>query len=325
MRSTLLRAGSAVAVSALIAAGSLAVAATPANAVPGPGTGSITGTVTGATAAGLNEIKVSAWAVIGGKDTKVASDLTDASGAYTLDKLGAHSSYFVQFEDPSGEYAGEWFDNVTTRAAATQVAVEDGVATPGKNASLAKVPSVTTSAAPTITGTAAVGQTLTANTGTWTPTTAAVTYAWLIGTNTDAAVAPQGKTYALTAADLGKTIKVQVTGTATGYKPVTATSAATVAVAAGTLASTAAPTIKGKLKVGKVLWATNGTWSPAGVTLAYQWYASGKAVTGLKGKRAWLQLANGLKGKKIKLLVTASAAGYTPLDVTVNRTGKVKS
>jgi hypothetical protein len=321
MRTAHHRAGSALAVSALIAAGTLAVAASPAHAAD---TGSIAGTVTGASAAGLNEIKVSAWRVIDGKDTKVASDLTDATGAYSLDSLVPSDSYFVQFEDPTGEYTGEWFDNVSTRAAATAIPVEAGPNT-GKNASLAKVPSVTTSAAPTIGGTVAVGQTLTANTGTFAPTTATVTYAWLIGTNANPAVAPQGKTYVLTAADLGKTIKVQVTGTATGFKPVTATSAATVAVAAGTMTAPTPPAIKGKLKVGKVLWTTNGTWSPAAVSQSYQWYAGGKAVSGAKGKRSWLALSDNFAGKKISLKVTGSATAYTSLVVPVSRTGKVKS
>ncbi|WP_146078122.1 hypothetical protein [Subtercola sp. Z020] len=68
---------------------------------------------------------------------------------------------------------------------------------------------------PTVSGTAKVGQTLTADATGWTPEHVSIAYQWLRnGTPITGATA---KTYRLTSADAGKRIIVQVTGTKTGY------------------------------------------------------------------------------------------------------------
>jgi putative cell wall-binding protein/peptidoglycan/xylan/chitin deacetylase (PgdA/CDA1 family) len=83
-------------------------------------------------------------------------------------------------------------------------------------------------ATPTITGTAQVGQALTADPGTWAPVAVSFAYQWLAdGTAISGATLPS---YTPVAGDVGKAITVQVTGTAAGYDPLTATSAATAAV-----------------------------------------------------------------------------------------------
>jgi hypothetical protein len=89
---------------------------------------------------------------------------------------------------------------------------------------------------PTISGTKAVGQTLTANPGTWTPAVDSSTYTWWranTATGKYATIAgATTATYTLQSADLGKFIKVTVTGTKAGYTTVTgALSAATTAIA----------------------------------------------------------------------------------------------
>ena len=96
-------------------------------------------------------------------------------------------------------------------------------------ATAAVVAGVLTSSTPTITGTAQVGSTLTANAGTWGPTPVTLTYQWkAAGTAISGAT---GSTFLLTAAQAGKTITVEVTGTKTGYTTVTKESVATAAVA----------------------------------------------------------------------------------------------
>jgi hypothetical protein len=83
---------------------------------------------------------------------------------------------------------------------------------------------------PTITGTARVGQTLTANPGTWSPASAKLEYQWL---RDGAAISgATAKTYKLIAADQGKRVSVKVTGTKAGYETASKTSAQTAAVAA---------------------------------------------------------------------------------------------
>ena len=95
------------------------------------------------------------------------------------------------------------------------------------------VPGTLVAGTPTITGTAKVGETLTANPGTSTPASTTFTYQWLRGA-TDIAGATSA-TYTATAADRGAQLSVRVTGSAPDWTPptATATSAATSAVLAG--------------------------------------------------------------------------------------------
>lgn len=80
---------------------------------------------------------------------------------------------------------------------------------------------------PTLTGTAKVGQTLTASTGTWDPQPA-FSYRWYrSGSYISGATKA---TYKLTSSDVGKTIQVRVTGTLAGHQTVSRTSLPTVKV-----------------------------------------------------------------------------------------------
>ena len=101
--------------------------------------------------------------------------------------------------------------------------------------------------APTITGTAQVGQTLTAVTTGITDadglTSVTYTYQWIRvdgGTEADIASA-NSSTYVLDAADLGKTIKVKVSFRDDASNAETLTSAATATVTAGTTTTCASP------------------------------------------------------------------------------------
>ena len=137
--------------------------------------------------------------------------------------------------------------------------------------------------APTITGTAQVGQTLTAGTTAIMDadglTSVSYTYQWIrvatdnTETNISSATA---STYTLVAADQGTTVKVTVSFTDDANNPETLTSAATAAVSAApnTLA-TGAPTITGTAQVGQTLTAgTTAIMDADGLTsvsYTYQW------------------------------------------------------
>ncbi|MDQ0868291.1 subtilisin family serine protease [Arthrobacter sp. V1I9] len=160
---------------------------------------------------------------------------------------------------------------------------------------------------PVITGTAKVGSVLTshADTSGWpflTPT-----YAWL---RSGALIAnAKNSAYTLTAADLGKAIKVRVTGTKAGYTTLVQDSPQTSLVVPGTLTAPT-PTISGTRKVGYALTAAPGTWS-TGTTLKYQWYRSGVTVTGATASRYTLTAAD--LGRAMRVRVTGSKTGYTTL------------
>ncbi|WP_158580682.1 carboxypeptidase-like regulatory domain-containing protein [Cellulomonas rhizosphaerae] len=172
------------------------------------------------------------------------------------------------------------------------------------SAATTAVQGVLTAPMPTISGTTAVGRTLTLSTGTWGPAPVALSYRWYrSGVAISGATAT---TYTLTASDRGKTITVHVAGRKTGYVSTSRSSAATAAIR-GVL-TTKTPTVTGTLKVGSTLKAAPGTWGPAPVTLAYQWYRGSTAISGAKSSTYKLVAAD--KGTTIKVRVTGSKSGY---------------
>ncbi|MGN6169803.1 MAG: S8 family serine peptidase [Solirubrobacteraceae bacterium] len=91
-------------------------------------------------------------------------------------------------------------------------------------------------ALPTISGLAAVGQTLTASAGSWSNSPTSYTYAWQRCDSTGSACAPIGgataASYTVQAADAGSTIRVAVTAVNAGGSSAPATSAPTAVVSA---------------------------------------------------------------------------------------------
>jgi hypothetical protein len=92
-------------------------------------------------------------------------------------------------------------------------------------------------APPTISGTATVGSTLTANPGTWTGSSITFTYQWrqcdAAGANCTSIAGATNNTYVIASGDVGHTIRVAVTGTdATGPNTVTSVQTATVTTGA---------------------------------------------------------------------------------------------
>ena len=79
------------------------------------------------------------------------------------------------------------------------------------------MPVVKNIALPTISGSPRVGQTLTANPGTWDPLEVDLTYRWLIGRDADLDSAPTGPTYTPTKADVGRNVVLMVDASAAGH------------------------------------------------------------------------------------------------------------
>ncbi|WP_181127045.1 MULTISPECIES: S8 family serine peptidase [unclassified Rathayibacter] len=175
-----------------------------------------------------------------------------------------------------------------------------------------------TTSTPTVTGTAKVGSTLTANPGTWGPSSVALAYQWKA--NGTALSGATSRTYSPSSATAGKAITVTVAGTSAGYTSATRTSAATAAVVVGTLTAPT-PTITGTAKVGSTLTANAGAWAPAPVALTYQWKASGTAISGATA--ATYKPTSATVGKKITVTVTGKKTGYTTVVRTSAATGAV--
>jgi hypothetical protein len=69
------------------------------------------------------------------------------------------------------------------------------------------------------------------------------------------------------------------------------------------------PTIAGTVRVGSVLTAATGSWTPSGLTFTYQWRADGTPIPGATGPSISLTAAH--LGRGISVAVTGSKTGYT--------------
>ena len=115
---------------------------------------------------------------------------------------------------------------------------------------------------PTITGTARVGEVLTAHNGTWDNAPTSYRYRWLRcnrGGNNCVLLASDGETYRVGQADVGSTLRVRVTAVnADGATNARSEQTEVVGSNAAPLTNTARPTITGEARVGQELTARRG-------------------------------------------------------------------
>ena len=249
----------------------------------------------------------SLWSFIPGRDLRLAfSDGVPNAADYTL-QAGDLSLEFP--EGSSGQNGFTWSD--------VDVDWEDGqtihvriVPTSEIDAPQANTPA---SGLPTISGTAQVGHTLTADTSAIADadglTNVSYTYQWLADdTGIDGATS---STYTLTDGDEGKTIKLMVTFNDDEGNDETLTSAGTPAVASeDNIPATGLPAISGPAKVGYTLAAdTSGIEDADGLgrfPYAYQWIRTdGGADADIAGAtESTYALTDDDEGKTIKVWVT---------------------
>lgn len=89
------------------------------------------------------------------------------------------------------------------------------------------------------------------------------------------------------------------------------------------ISNTKLPIVSGKARVARTLKVKGGSWTPAAVSLSYQWLRSGKAIA--KATKAKYRLTTKDKGKRISVRVTATKSGYTTGSAISKATGKVKA
>ncbi len=175
------------------------------------------------------------------------------------------------------------------------------------------------STVPTISGTAQVGQTLTATTGTWTNNPTSFTYQWnRAGTAISGAT---GSSYVPVTADIGNTLTVSITAANTGGSSPPATSAPTGAVINIIPANSAVPTISGTAQVGQTLTATTGTWTNNPTSFTYQWNRAGAAISGATGS-SYVPVTADI-GNTLTVYATAANTGGSSPPVTSAPTGAV--
>ena len=208
----------------------------------------------------------------GGTDTDI-SGATDSTYTLAAADEGKTVKVRVSFTDDAG--SGE-----TLTSAAT--------------AAVDAAPNSPATGAPTIIGTAQVGQTLTADTSAIADadglTNVSYSYQWVASDGTSDTDISGGtdSTYTLAADDEGKTVKVRVSFTDDAGNGETLTSTATAAVdAAPNSPATGAPSSTGTAQVGETLTADTSGIADAdglvGATFTYQWVAGGSDIAGATG------------------------------------------
>ena len=200
---------------------------------------------------------------------------------------------------------------VQVRVSFTDDAGNDETLTSAATDAVDARPNSLATGAPTISGTAQVGKTLTANTSGIADadglTNVAISYQWL---SDDTAIqGATGLTYTLEEADEGKAIKLQVSFSDDGGNDETLTSTTTDAVAAAPAANnpaTGAPTISGTAQVGKTLTANTSEIVDedglSNVQYEYQWLADDTAKAGATALTYTLVAAD--EGKAISVRVS---------------------
>lgn len=172
----------------------------------------------------------------------------------------------------------------------------------------------TSTANPTIAGTAQDGQSLSTTNGSWSGTPTSYTYAWsrcdASGASCTSVASATAAVYKATAADVGHTLRVTVTAKNTAGSG-SATSAAS-AVVANTSAPTPTtePTVSGNAQVGSTLTASQGTWTGNPTSVAFSWIrcdADGNSCASINGATSdKYTLAQADAGATLRLSVTAS-------------------
>ena len=236
----------------------------------------------------------------GGADTDIA-EATDSTYELVAADEGKTIRVRVSFTDDAGN------DETLTSAPTGTVTAAD------------PPPQTNTPASgqPTISGTARVNETLTADTSGITDDdgteNATFAYQWIRNDGTDDTdiQGSTGSTYTLSDADLGRTIRVRVSFTDDAGNDETLTSAATDEVAARpNTPATGAPTISGTVQAGETLTAdTSGIDDTDGLTsvsYSYQWIRSdGGTDTDISGETAsTYTVSDADVGKTIKVRVS---------------------
>jgi hypothetical protein len=166
---------------------------------------------------------------------------------------------------------------------------------------------------PTVTGTARVGEILTAHNGTWENAPTDFSYRWLRCNASGFScvlLSADGQTFRLHDIDVGHTLRVRVTAiNADGAARARSEPSDVVQPNAAPLTNTSRPTITGIARVGEQLTANEGTWTGSPTTFTFQWQRCDiDAVTcvdvfGATGRTYGVRLAD--LGFRLRVVVTA--------------------
>jgi hypothetical protein len=184
---------------------------------------------------------------------------------------------------------------------------------------------------PQISGNPVEGETLTGTDGSWTGSDLSFERQWQRSDGSggfDDIAGATGSSYALTLADVGHQIRLEVVATGDGGESDPAVSAPTAEIQSGIPVNVTPPAISGAAIEGTTLNGDDGTWSGDNLTFARQWQRSNGSggyddIAGATGSSYTLAVAD--VNRRVRLRVVASSpsgdsdpAFSEPSDVVVN-------
>ena len=268
---------------------------------------------------------------ISAKFTILSSFVLSPIPVISMSPFSAISNIFLQNEsltlDPGVWDAGvalsyQWFRNgvaisgeigpkkslrasdIGASFSATVVGIKAGFAAVTQSSSPFIVRTLIMAPVPVISGTPVAGNALTVNPGVWDPGVRLI-YQWsrngvLLGLS-------EFWNLYLTAADYGVSYSLWVRGIKDGFMSVTKSSEPIVVDRAPRpLTYTPIPVISGETSTGSTLSANPGVWD-SGVTLSYQWFRNGVAISGSTGPNYLLTESD--QGISLTVKVTGAKAG----------------
>lgn len=203
----------------------------------------------------------------------------------------------------------------------------------GATATNARAAAPSSTTAPSISGTARVGETLSASNGAWANSPSSYAYQWqrcnLAGSGcADILSGADKQGYTLTSADVGHRVRVVVTATnADGHASANSDPTEVVSAAKAPTAGTR-PTITGTVAVGEALTAHPGSWTDATGPFGYRWLRcepgdtwSCVLIAGATGSTYGIRAAD--TGKQLRVVVHAASSGSQDAWVTSRPTATV--
>jgi hypothetical protein len=129
---------------------------------------------------------------------------------------------------------------------------------------------------PSISGTAAVGNTLQASSGSWSGLNITYSFQWKrcdsSGGSCAAIVGATGSSYLIGSSDAGDTLRVTVTASNKNGSASATSAASGVVPSPSGYTNTTLPAISGTAEAGQKLTVSNGAWSPTSSTYQYAWH-----------------------------------------------------
>lgn len=204
------------------------------------------------------------------------------------------------------------------KVTATRKGYEPGTATSQRSAAV-RPGTLAVQSQPVVSGTARVGETLTLQDASWSPTPSQVQVQWLAdGAPIDGATGP---TLALTPDLLDARITVSQTATAAGYADSVLTTPTTAKVKPGRIVVAAPFALRGAIRVGRTLTVDPGAVTPSDADVAYTWTRDGQPIDGATASS--YTLTSDDVGHQVAASLALSRKGYQDLAVPLSTPGPV--